>query len=189
MSQELLQGLGSVTVNGSSVKLVNDYLLFTGNVWPSVVTSYIPIQDCTHTFEYDFTFESDAGNYFYIGIERYTANKTTGSNSSCVYQVSTNNTAKSKTRVRGTINLNEVIADNLKTSYIRLRILNNWTYSSATNVTAKIYHLSVREIIDDSTKVNITKAGILKTDTVWENMPIASINKLEVVETNNLIEY
>lgn len=189
MSQELLQGLGSVTVNGSSVKLVDDYLLLTGYVWPSVVTSYIPIQDCTHTFEYDFTFESDAGNYFYIGVERYTANKTTGSNSSCIYQVATNNIVKPRTRVRGTINLNQVIADDLKTSYIRLRILNNWTSSSATNATAKIYHLSIREITDTSNKINITKAGIINTDTVWENMPIASINKLNVIETNNLIEY
>ena len=85
MSQELLQGLGSVKTNGSSVILKNDYLLFTGNIWPSVAETYIPIQDCTHTFEYDFTYESDAGNYFYIGIERYDANKETGSNASTVY--------------------------------------------------------------------------------------------------------
>jgi len=43
MSQELLQGLGSVKTNGSSVKIEDDHLLFTGNTWPSVTESYIPI--------------------------------------------------------------------------------------------------------------------------------------------------
>jgi len=37
MSQELLQGLGSIKNDNSSVILTNNYLLFTGHIWPSVV--------------------------------------------------------------------------------------------------------------------------------------------------------
>ena len=189
MSQELLQGLASVQVNGTSVKLENDYLLFTGNVWPTVLEDYIPILDCTNTFEYDIIYESDAGNYFYIGIERYAADKTTGSNSSCIYQVDSHNNAKTKQRIRGTINLNQNTSAGNKTAFIRLRILNQWTHSSGTNVTAKIYHLSLREITDSQNKNQISKTGILNTDTFWEGFDLAGLNKLNVVETNQLYEY
>lgn len=189
MSKELLQGLGSVKTNGTSVKLENDYLLFTGNIQPTSVETYIPIESYSNTFEYDIIYESDAGNYFYVGIERFAADKTTGSNNCCVYQIATNNTAKSKQRVRGTVNLNYEISSGNKTAYIRLRILNNWSGSSGTNVTAKIYHLSLREITESTNKISTNKQGQLKTDTLWENMPIASFNKLNVVESSTIYEY
>lgn len=191
MSQELLQGLGSIKTNGTSVIFENNHLLFTGYIWPTVLETYIPIQDPTHTFEYDFTYENDTGNYFYIGIERYDINKATGSNSCCIYQVATNNTAHGKTRVRGTVNLNQAISSSNtnKTAYIRLRILNNWTNSSASNATAKIYHLSLREITDTTNKISITKTGLLKSDTFWEGFNPASFNKLNVVEGGIFYEY
>ena len=91
MSKELLQGLGSVQTNGTSVILEKDHLLFTGNIWPTATESYIPISNYANTFEYDIVFESDAGNYFYVGVERYAADKTTGSNASCIYVISTYN--------------------------------------------------------------------------------------------------
>ena len=189
MSQELLQGLGSVIPNGSSVKLENGYLLFTGYIWPSVKESYIPIQDCTHTFEYDIIYESDAGNYFYIGIERYAADKTTGSNSSCIYQIATSNAAKTKQRIRGSVNLNQNTSSGNKTAYVRLRILNQWTNSSGTNVTAKIYHISLREITETTNKILVAKTGQLDSDTFWEGYDKAGFNKLNVVESNYLYEY
>jgi len=37
MSQELLQGLGSIKNDSSSIILTNNYLLITGHVWPSAV--------------------------------------------------------------------------------------------------------------------------------------------------------
>lgn len=191
MSKELLQGLGSIKTNGSSVILENDHLLITANVWPTSTEAYIPIQDCTHTFEYDITYGNDAGNYFYIGIERYDKDKATGSNSCCIYQVATNNAAKTKQRVRGTVNLNQVISssNSNKTAYIRLRILNQWSGSSGSNVTAKIYHLSLREITETTNKISINKQGQLNTDTLWEGFNPASFNKLNVVESNNFYEY
>lgn len=186
MSQELLQGLGSIKTNGTSVIMENDYLLFTGNIWPTPIENYIPIQDPTHTFEYDITYESDAGNYFYIGIERYYEDKTTGSNSNCVYQVSTNNTAKTKQRIRGTVNLSNTASP---TAFIRLRILNQWTNSSGTGVTAKIYNLSLREITETTNKISITKTGQINSDTYWEGYNPAGFNKLNVVESNQIYEY
>lgn len=191
MSKELLQGLGSIKTNGSSVIMDNDHLLITANTWPTSTEAYIPISDCTHTFEYDIIYESDAGNYFYIGIERYDINKETGSNACCIYQVATNNTAITKQRIRGTVNLNQTISSSNtnKTAYIRLRILNQWSGSSGTGVTAKIYHLSLREITETTNKISIKKTGQLTTDDTWETFNPASFNKLNVVESNTLYEY
>lgn len=189
MSTELLQSLGSVVTNGTSCVLENGYLKFTGSVWPAATEQYIPIQDYTHTFEYDITFESEAGNYFYIGIERYASDKTTGSNSSCIYQISTGNVEKTKQRVKGTVNLNQDTSTGNKTAYIRLRILNNWTNSSGTNVTAKLYNISLREITETSNKININQQGVLQTDTFWENMQKTSIDKSNIVECENFYEY
>ena len=98
-------------------------------------------------------YENDAGNYFYIGIERYNEDKATGSNNSCIYLKSGSNTAVSKGRRRGTVNLNSVVVNDKKTAYIRLRILNQWTSSSGSGVTAKIYKLSLREITDTTNKI------------------------------------
>lgn len=189
MSKELLQGIGSVIINGESIKLVEDYVLITGSVWPTAAESYIPIANCANTFEYDITYESDAGNYFYIGIERFATDKTTGSNNSCIYIVNTANAAKIKQRVRGTVNLNQDTSSGNKTAYIRIRILNQWSGSTGTNVTAKIYNLSLREITETTNKININKQGQLNTDTLWENYSTASFNKLNVVESNNFYEY
>ena len=190
MSNELLQGLGSVVIDDTNVKLENDYLLFTGNKWATAVEQYIPITDCTNTFEYDIEYESDAGNYFYVGIERYNEDKATGSNASTIYQIGTNNTAKTRRRIRGTVNLNAVIANDKKTKYIRLRILNQWAGSSGTNVTAKIYHLSLKEISNSNqTNLSIQKNGQVKTSSVYENFAITSFGKSNIIETNSLYEY
>jgi hypothetical protein len=85
MSKELLQGLGSIIPNGTSIQLKDGYLLWTGNIGYRSVVNYIPIDDCTHTFEYDIIYESDAGNVFDVGVERYASDKTTGTNSCCIY--------------------------------------------------------------------------------------------------------
>ena len=191
MSRELLQGLGSIKPNGTSIQLVNnEYLLWAGNIGYNATEQYIPIDDCTHTFEYDIIYESDAGNVFDVGVERYAADKTTGTNSCCIYQIVTNNVAKSKQRVRGTINLNQEVTNGNKTAYIRLRILNQWSGSTSSGtVTAKIYHISIREITESTNKISVTQQGQLTTDTLWDDYTPASFNKLNVVECNNFYEY
>lgn len=195
MSVELLQNLGSVKFGQSgsyagTTTYNGDHLLFTGYIWPTPIESYIPIIDCTHTFRYDYIYENIAGNYFYIGIERYDKDKATGSNSCCIYQVATNNTAHtSPTRITGTVNLNQTISstNTNKTAFIRLRILNQWSGSSATNATAKIYRLSLREMIGDN-KIKIYKTGILTSDTFWENSDRARVNDYDVVESKEFFE-
>lgn len=189
MSQELLQGLGSVIPNGSSVKRENGYLLFTGNIWPSVTMSYIPIQDKTHVFQYDIIYESDAGNYFYLGIEKYAPDKTTGSNGSCQYIISTQNTAKTKQRITGTVNMNVTTSSGNSTAFIRLRILNQWSGSSGTNVTAKIYHLSLRELTDTTNKISIKKNGQLTADIFQEGFNTAGFYKTNKVDGGQFYEY
>ena len=188
MSKELLQDLGSVKTNGTSVKIEDDHLLFTGYVWPTATEQYIPIEDCTHTFEYDIIYENDTGNYFYIGIERYNEDKATGSNSSCIYLKSGSNSAISKGRRRGTINLNQIVTGDKKTAFIRLRILNQWSGSSGSNATGKIYKLSLREITETTNKIAVKPNGIITSDTYWEDYSPASFNKLNVVEANNIYE-
>lgn len=190
MSIELLEGTYGIKSSGSgTLQLTNDYMLLSGYIWVRSENSYIPILDCTHTFEYDFVYENDAGNYFYIGIERYTEDKTTDTNSSTIYQVSTANTAHAKTRVRGTVNMNQVLTNNKKTAYIRLRILNAWANSSVSTSTAKIYRLSLREITETTNKIATFKSGQLTSDTFWESCDKASFNQLNVVESNEIYEF
>ena len=190
MSKELLQGLGSVKTNGTSCIIEGGHLLFTGYIWPTVTESYIPISDCTHTFIYTYTYESIAGNYFYIGIERYDKDKATGSNSCCIYQVATNNTAKSKQTISGTVNLNQTISSSNtnKTAFVRLRILNNWSGSSASNATAKIYQLSLREIMGGE-KISISRTGITTASSFWENYSKTSFGKYGDVDSSSFYEY
>ena len=191
MSVELLQGLGSVVSNSNTVIKNTDHLLFTGYIWPTPTESYIPIFDCTHSFRYDFVYENVAGNTFYIGIERYDKDKATGSNSCCIYQVATSNAAHTTpTRVTGVVNLNQTISseNTNKTAFIRLRILNQWSGSTATNAAAKIYRLSLREMISDN-KIKIYKTGILTSDTFWENCDRARMSDYDVVETNQIYEF
>ena len=61
--------------------------------------------------------------------------------------------------MRGTVNMNVDTSTGNKPAYIRLRILNNWTGSSGTNVTAKIYNISLREITETTNKIFVTKQG------------------------------
>ena len=189
-SVELLQGLGSVTANGTSVILTPDYLLFTGYIWPTSVEQYIPITDPSHTFVYDIIYESDAGNYFYWGIERFNSDKTTGSNNATLYQIATNNTAKSKQRVQGTVNIAAAYSGITTTAYIRLRILNNWTNSSASNVTAKIYHMSLREVLNNDQDISVLKTGEITADQFWEGQQAkTSFDKYGAVLGNHFYEY
>ena len=195
MSKELLQGLGSIQTNGTTSRLEDGYLFITGTdsagAWPSATIAYIPIEDCTHTFEWDITYESDAGNYFYIGFERFDINKATGSNNCCIYVINTSNNAKPKQRVKGIINLNQTISasNTNKTAYIRLRILNQWTHSSSTNVTAKIYNISLRELYGDESNTLINKKGQFISDTFWEGYDSTGIKRSQVVYGNQLYEY
>jgi hypothetical protein len=130
MAKELLHGPKSlyVTSGNGTVEYTEDSVIITGNAWvnqhypETLGTDYIEI-DSSKTFYYDFVYSSPiAGNQYYIGIEKFDANKTATSNSSCVYPVAANTVLNDYRKV-GTVNLAKD-ANNNPVKYIRLRILN-----------------------------------------------------------------
>ncbi len=139
-------------------------------------TTYTPVKRDGVTYYWDAIYSNSSGNQFYIGIEKFDANKTGTSNDSCSYIVNT----KAKydhNRAFGTFTLvNDANGNPVK--YIRVRVLNNWT-GSVTGETcgnvAKIHFLSIREVTNNTLKTaSITKKSEIKTDsfrTTEKNLP------------------
>lgn len=157
-------------------------------VWVS--HDYIPINPTNKTYKYDLICSIDAGNYFYIGWERYDANKTSRSNSACVYAVAVKPSSDLKyQRYRGTINLS---TDGVNPcAFIKLRILNKWTGSeSDTQGKATIHYLSLKQYSssDNLTPLKISKTGITNTTEIWENSIGVSINRSQELNSNNFYE-
>lgn len=129
-------------------------------------TTFIPVNKDGVTYYYDIIYSNSSGNQFYIGIEKFDANKTATSNDSCSYIVST----KAKydhNRAFGTFTLtNDANGNPVK--YIRIRVLNNWT-GSVTGETcgnvAKIHFISIREIVNNTLKTaSVTEKSQIKTN-------------------------
>lgn len=157
-------------------------------VW--VYHDYVPINPTGKTYKYDITYSCDAGNQFYIGWERYDANKTSRSNSACVYVISTKPSMDVvMNRVKGTVNLS---TDGVNPcAFIKLRILNKWTGSdSDTNGTATIHSFSLKEYSSDNvlTPLNHTKQGIVNTTEIIESDIGVSINDTYELKSNNFYE-
>lgn len=157
-------------------------------VW--VYHDYVPINPTGKTYKYDITYSCDAGNQFYIGWERYDANKTSRSNSACVYVISTKPSMDVvMNRVKGTVNLS---TDGVNPcAFIKLRILNKWTGSdSDTNGTATIHSFSLKEYSSDNvlTPLNHTKQGIVNTTEIIEGDIGVSINDTYELKSNNFYE-
>lgn len=130
---------------------------FTSNS-TSAGSEYITINPTGHTYEYDYTISVNAGNQFYIGFERYDANKTARSNNACTYTYATKpSTNVVKQHFTGTVNLSTDGTNPCK--YIALRILNGWSgTTSGVTGTATIHSFSLREI-STKQKQEITKTG------------------------------
>lgn len=95
-------------------------------------------------YEYDYTISVNTGNQFYIGIERYDANKTSRSNNACVYTTAIKPTTDIvKQRYKGTVTLTTDGTNTIDT--ITLRILNGWsgTTSGVTGI-ATIHNFSLK---------------------------------------------
>lgn len=193
MTKEVLNGLTSLykdSGNGT-IEHTSEGVKITGNAWVNQISEkgvngdYIEI-DPNATFYYDIVYSNKtAGNLFYIGFERFDANKTATSNSSTVYVVS-NSTAADNVRVVGTVDLSKDSA-NHTTKYIRLRILNNWTNSTASNGILEIKLLSLLQ--GQASKTDIQKTGILESGFFRENnFQDARIFKNEGIEGNQFIE-
>lgn len=161
------------------------------DIW--VTHNYIPINSTNKTYKYDIIYSCDAGNQFYIGWERYDADKTARSNNACVYAVGTKPSEnRIKYRVRGIVDLSN---DGVNPcAFIKLRILNKWTGSdSDTNGTAIIHYLSLKEYTDtttqDMTPLNINKQGIVNTTEILEKDIGVSVSNVYELNSHNFYEY
>ena len=159
---------------------------FTANS-TSASTEYIEINPTGHTYEYDLTVSINAGNHFYLGFERYDANKTARSNQATIYVLDTKpSTDVVKKHYTGTVNLS---TDGVNTcKYIVLRILNGWS-GTTSGVTGQsiIHNLSLREIGTKQIS-KITKQGKVITEEVVETYR-SGILKNGIIEGTELIEF
>lgn len=184
-----------VTSGNGTVEYTEDGVVITGNAWVSqhypetLATDYIEI-DSSKTFYYDFVYSSPiAGNQYYIGLEKFDANKTATSNSSCVYPVAATTVVEDYRKV-GTVNLAKD-ANNNPVKYIRLRILNQWSGSTAASGTGvlEIKNLSLLQLDDDEKIPSIQKTGtIFATNFRENNMNTAKIFKREGFEVDTIYE-
>lgn len=129
-------GAGTFTITNNEV-VMNGYIW----VW---YPDYQEVDTDKYDYHYNIEYSSDAGNMFYIGWEKYDANKTATTNSSTVYVVSTSKTAKSHETVSGDLSMSNLTGN--PTKYIRLRILNSWSGSTSSNLSATIHKLHLYAI-------------------------------------------
>ena len=150
----------------------------------SAGTNYLEITP--GVYEYDYTISVNTGNQFYIGFERYDANKTSRSNNACVYTYSTKpSTDVIKQRYKGTINLSTDGTNPLK--YMALRILNGWSgTTSGVTGQATIHNFSLR-LQSAAINPKIIKAGQLIGDEFKEYLS-AKFYKDHIIEANQFIE-
>ena len=192
-NKNLLAGIpftSSYTIHNKSSSLKMDFnnkgeYIFTANS-TGAGTDYIPINPIGKTYYYDYTISVNAGNYFYIGFERYDVNKTTRSNNACVYTFASKPSSDIvHQRYTGTVNLS---TDGVNPcAFITLRILNGWSgTTSGVTGTATIHNISLREVTTLSNST-LEKTGILHSEEFKEDIK-ASIYKDSIVEANNFIE-
>jgi hypothetical protein len=152
----------------------------------SAGSSYISINPTNHTYYYDFDISINAGNQFYIGFERYDADKTSRSNNATVYIYSTKATEDvNHKHIFGTVNLS---TDGVNPcAFIALRILNGWSGTNSGVVgAATIHSMSLREI-SSIQNPKLYKNGILSTGEFKEYQK-ASFYKNGFVEATEFIE-
>lgn len=152
----------------------------------STGSSYISINPTNHTYYYDFDISVNAGNQFYIGFERYDADKTIRSNAATVYVYTTKATEDvNHKHIFGTVNLS---TDGVNPcAFIALRILNGWSGTTSGVVgTATIHSMSLREISNIQNPKSY-KNGILSTGEFKEYQK-ASFYKNGFIEATEFIE-
>lgn len=152
----------------------------------SAGTEYIPINPSGHTYEYDYTISVNAGNQFYIGFERYDANKTARSNNACVYTYATKPSSDVvRQHFTGTVNLSTDGVNECR--YIALRILNGWSgTTSGVTGTATIHNISLREIGTKQIQKLTNRGQFIEEELKEESN--TRLYKNGIIETNNLIE-
>lgn len=201
MKQELLNGPKSLDLyespsdyNSSTVELTlfNEGIRIKNKAWLSQknqqgsTADFVRI-DPTATFYYDIVYSNQTpGNLFYIGFERYDEDMTETNDNSTIYVVQ-RSTIADNIRVTGTVDLSTNLTGN-PTKYIRLKILNNWDNSTATEGILEIKGLSlIQKYNTDNAKIE--KTHIVSADYFKENnLNEAKIFKYEGIESNCFYE-
>lgn len=175
-----INGILPTYFNNGEVKL-------SGNIWPTVVSKYIEINDPNNYFYYDIVYSTDADNRFYVGLERYDEDKANTTNSSCIYQVNTK-ALLNHNHVSGLINLKGNLSTGKPVKYIRLRILNDW--ENAANRQGIIHSLLYRESdVALNNIININHAGEVKANTFIENYNKTSFSDSSIIFSESFYEY
>lgn len=175
-------GTGSFSVDSGGLHITNNKYLKSSD--------YIIIRPDIYTFRYDIVLSASAGNRFYLGWERYDANKTSRSNDACIYVVSILPTAdQTMVRYRGTVDLSTDGVNPCK--FIRLRILNLWTGSTAEEGTATIHALNLLGVqANESNSVKAYRNGEFTGDH-FQEFPDekVSIQRIGHINSSILYEY
>ena len=175
-------GTGSFSVDKDGLHITDTKYLKSSN--------YIYVRSDFYTFTYDVVVSISAGNQFYLGWERYDKDKTARSNNACVYVVTTTpSTDIVKARYRGTVDLSTDGVNPLR--YIKLRVLNLWTSSSAQEGTATVHSLSLLGI---PTNENIITKAYRNGEFVGDHFrefsnETISIQRVGYINSSNLYEY
>lgn len=188
-SRELLTGIPYTTSYGTHSRTSNIFTdydingeLTLSGASRTIGSDYIPISPAGKTYYYDIVVSIDANNQFDLGFERYDANKTPRSNSSCVYAIAIKPSSDIvKKRYFGTIDLS---TDGVNpAAYIALRILNGWNNTTGS---ATVHYLSLREV-STIQQPKLTDTGVFSTEELREYAKAALYND-GIVEGHTLIE-
>lgn len=166
----------------------NDKHEWYSNTNSSAGSDYIKINPTGKTYYWDTEISVAAGNQFYIGFERYDANKTSRSNQACAYIIAIKPTSNIvHQRYFGTIDLS---TDGVNpTDTIALRILNAWSGTTSDSTKeATIHYLSLREVSGKPQTGKIKQQGQIYTDEFVEREKQASIYENGFVGGNIIIE-
>ena len=184
-----LEPYPSIIRDGSGnhyAKIINGNYTMGYRVWWA--SDYIPISPSGKTYLYDIEYSNTANNHLYIGFEKYDANKQSGQNEECQYQVNTTSAAN-HVRVTGTINLST--ANGNTAAFTRLRLLNNWDGGgdSSTRI-GTVHYISLKEVnisVTLNDDIEAKKTGILEADEFIEGVD-SSFGKNGNVVSKQLIE-
>ena len=163
----------------------SDGLHMTDVCWCRNNDGFISINPDGATFYYDVVCSITSGNQFYIGWERFDANKTARSNDACVYVVNAKPSSNLvKQRYRGTVNLSTDGTN--PCAFIRLRILNKWSGSdSGSEGTATIHSLS---LISVQTTNVITRRGYKNGIFIADHFDEFALDKVSIQRYGNTYE-
>lgn len=150
----------------------------------SAGSDYIEVQP--GTFFWEATISVSKGNNFYLGVERYDANKTTtqGNQGTHYFVHIEPNEDVIQQRFNGSITITTDWSGN-PIKYLALRILNGWSGSDSTDCRSTIHSLSLRQYSENT---SVDKFGQLSNDWFIEEDGNIQRYKNGVLRANHFVE-